>query len=109
MSRRALKKMITKFQDPGELGVLPKRGRKRLTNETAEEVALTDVERALGSPYSSTSARAVSRDLSLPWSTVREVICFIIKWYSYKIHVAQSLNSADPEKCTQFPRIVWPE
>ncbi|GBN16768.1 hypothetical protein AVEN_156101-1 [Araneus ventricosus] len=74
MSRRALKKMITKFEETGELGVLQGKGRKRLSNETAEEVPLAAVERAPGSQYSSKSARAVSRDLSLTKSTVRNVL-----------------------------------
>ncbi|GBL61795.1 hypothetical protein AVEN_273679-1 [Araneus ventricosus] len=65
MSRQALKKMIIKFEETGESGVLQGRGWKRLSNETAEEVALAVVERASGSQYSSRSARAMSRDLSL--------------------------------------------
>ncbi|GBN09925.1 hypothetical protein AVEN_216281-1 [Araneus ventricosus] len=65
MSRQALKKMIIKFEETGESGVLQGRGWKRLSNETAEEVALAVVERASGSQYSSRSARALSRDLSL--------------------------------------------
>ncbi|GBM40408.1 hypothetical protein AVEN_122628-1 [Araneus ventricosus] len=79
MSRQALKKMITKCEDAGELGVLKGRWRKQLSSETAEEVVLAVVERASGSQYSSTSARAVSRDLSLPWSTVRKVLRYIVK------------------------------
>ncbi|GBN13602.1 hypothetical protein AVEN_260752-1 [Araneus ventricosus] len=102
MSRQALKKMITKFEDAGELGVLQGRLRKRLSNETAEEVALAVVEIASGSQYSSTSARAVSRHLSLPWSTVQNVLRYIVKWYPYKIHVVQALKLWEPDKRTQF-------
>ncbi|GBN85368.1 hypothetical protein AVEN_140277-1 [Araneus ventricosus] len=72
------------------------------------------VERASGSQYSSTSARAVSRDLPLPWSTVQNVLRYIVKWYPYKIHVVQALKPADPDKRYQLflARIVidnlWP-
>ncbi|GBO04107.1 hypothetical protein AVEN_203796-1 [Araneus ventricosus] len=106
MSRQALKKMITKFREAGELGVLQGRWRKQLSNKTTEEVALAVVERASGSQYSWTSARAVSRDLFLPWSTVQNVLRYIVKWYPYKIHVVQALKPADPDKRTQF---FWPE
>ncbi|GBM93783.1 hypothetical protein AVEN_131871-1 [Araneus ventricosus] len=41
----ALKKIITKFQGIRELSVLRGRGQKRISSETAEEVALTMVER----------------------------------------------------------------
>lgn len=105
MSRQALKKMMTKFEETGELRVLQGRGRKRISQETAEEVALAVVDRASASQYSVTSARAVSRDLSLPWSTVRKILRAIIKWYPYKIHVVQALNPSDPEKRTDFARM----
>ncbi|GBN03904.1 hypothetical protein AVEN_221701-1 [Araneus ventricosus] len=45
MSRQALKRMITKFEETGELGVLQGRWRKRLLNETAEKVALAVVDK----------------------------------------------------------------
>ena len=49
------------------------RGRKRISNETMEEVAFDTVEREPGSQCSASSARAVLRDLSLPWSTLRKI------------------------------------
>ncbi|GBN06495.1 hypothetical protein AVEN_140577-1 [Araneus ventricosus] len=74
MSRQALKKMITKFEEAGELGVLQGRCRNWLSNETEEEIPLAVVGRASGPQYSSTSAQAVSRDLSLSSSTVEKVL-----------------------------------
>ncbi|GBN37204.1 hypothetical protein AVEN_110883-1 [Araneus ventricosus] len=97
--------MIIKFKDTGELCVLQGRGRKRLSNETAEEVFLAMAERASGSQYSSKSARAVSRDSSLPLSTVRNIPRSILEWYPYKIHIVQALKPADSDKRTQFSRI----
>ena len=58
MSRQALKKMIQKFEEIGDLGVMRGRGRKRISNETVEAVALAVVERESGSQYSAPSARA---------------------------------------------------
>ncbi|GBM39442.1 hypothetical protein AVEN_126322-1 [Araneus ventricosus] len=58
--------MNTISKETRELDVLLGRGRKRLSDEAVEEVALTVIERAFHSQYSSTSARVASRDLSLP-------------------------------------------
>ena len=66
MSRQALKKMIQKFEETEVLGVMRGRGRKRISNETVEEVALAVVERESGFQHSALGAPAVSRDLSLP-------------------------------------------
>ncbi|GBN77288.1 hypothetical protein AVEN_170385-1 [Araneus ventricosus] len=44
MLRQALKKMITKFEETGEFGVLQGKGQQRLSNETVEEVVLSVVE-----------------------------------------------------------------
>ncbi|GBM14027.1 hypothetical protein AVEN_166208-1 [Araneus ventricosus] len=106
MSRLDLEKMITVFKGNGELGVLQGRGRKWLSNEIAEEVSLAVIERAFGSQYFSTSARAVSRDLSLAWCTVRKVFRSIVKFYPFRIPAVAALNPADPDKCTQFASIV---
>ncbi|GBN94550.1 hypothetical protein AVEN_106561-1 [Araneus ventricosus] len=104
MCRKALKKMIAKFEETEELGELKRREWKRLSNESAEEVALVVVERVSVSQYSSTSARTLSRDLSLPWSRVRNILRSTVKWYPYKIQVVQTLN-ADPDKRIQFCRM----
>ncbi|GFV43933.1 hypothetical protein TNCV_492591 [Trichonephila clavipes] len=48
-------KMIMKFEDNGNLGVLRGKGRKPIGTETVEEVATAVVERAFSSIYSSAS------------------------------------------------------
>ncbi|GFW28799.1 hypothetical protein TNCV_201221 [Trichonephila clavipes] len=50
ISRIDLKKMIMKFQETGDLGVLPGRGRKPVRTESVQEVATAVVERASSSP-----------------------------------------------------------
>ena len=58
--------MIQKLEETRDLGVMRGKGRKQISNETLEEVALAVVERESGSQYSASSARAVSHDLSFP-------------------------------------------
>ena len=101
MSRQALKRMIQKFVETRDLNVMRGRGRKRISNETVE-VAFDVVKRESGSQYSPTSARAVLRDLSLPWSTVRKILRSSLKWYPFKISFVQPLNPTDSEKCLNF-------
>ncbi|GFU71699.1 hypothetical protein TNCV_3036391 [Trichonephila clavipes] len=60
--------MIMKFDEIGDLGVLPGRGRKPVGTETVEEVAIAAVESASSSIYSSASGQSVSRELEIPWS-----------------------------------------
>ena len=54
--------MIQKVEETGDLGVIQGRGRKRISNEAAEEVAFDVVERESGSQYSVSSAREVLCD-----------------------------------------------
>ena len=44
-SRQALRKIIQKFQETGDSGIMQGRGRKRVSNETVLEVAHAVVER----------------------------------------------------------------
>ena len=83
--------MIQKFEEIGNLGVMRGRGRKRISNETVDEVAFAIVERESGSQNYASSTRAVSRDLSLPWSAVRKILSSILKWYPYKNHFRMEL------------------
>ncbi|GFS62199.1 hypothetical protein TNCV_477251 [Trichonephila clavipes] len=66
ISRVDLRKMIMKFQETGDLGVLPGRGWKPVGTESIE-VATTMIERASSSINSSISGRSVSRDV-VAWS-----------------------------------------
>ena len=52
--------------------------------------------------YSVSSAWVVSRDLSLPWSTLRKILKFILKWYPCKISFVYQLNQANPERRLNF-------
>ncbi|GFU05562.1 hypothetical protein TNCV_3291791 [Trichonephila clavipes] len=59
-----LRKMIMKFEETGELGVLPGRGRK-LVGTDRVEIATTAVKSASSSIYFSASCRPVSRELEI--------------------------------------------
>ena len=59
-------------------------------------------ERDSGSQYSAFYARAVLRDLSLPWSTVRKILKSSLKWYPYKINFEKQLNPAESGKRHNF-------
>ncbi|GFT32039.1 hypothetical protein TNCV_3468721 [Trichonephila clavipes] len=50
ISRIGLRKMIIKFEETGNLSMLPGRGRKSVGTETGEEVAIAVVERATTVP-----------------------------------------------------------
>ena len=54
------------------------RGRRSIPMEVVNKVAVAVVDRADRAPNSGTSARAVSRELGLPWSTVRKILRCIL-------------------------------
>ncbi|GFX71950.1 hypothetical protein TNCV_1443721 [Trichonephila clavipes] len=54
------------FEETGNSGVLPERGRKPVGTETGEEVATSMVERASSLIYFSESGRSMSRELEIP-------------------------------------------
>ena len=81
MSTNGLKKMVMKFESTGDFGVAPGRGRWPIPMEFVDEVAVAVADRAERAPNSATCARAVSRELVLPWSTVRTLPNVIsIQW-----------------------------
>ena len=59
-----------KFEETGNLGVLPGKGQKLVVNETIKEVTTAVAERAFTSSYSSASAQTVSCELEILWSMV---------------------------------------
>ena len=63
-------KMIIKFENTGDFGVPPGRGRRHITMEVVDEVAVAVADRAEHAPNSATNARAVSRELDVHWSTI---------------------------------------
>lgn len=85
------------------------RGRNRILNETAEEVALAVVERESAYPVfldkcssrQVPSIRQVSHDSFLPGFIVRKILWFIIKFYPYKIQVVQAQKPACLDARTQ--------
>lgn len=107
ISSQALKKIISNFEEIGELIRLQWGEWLRISNEKAEEVAFPVVERLFG--YSRTSVRRpVSRNLSFLFSTFLFLFLFwsIIIWYPFKFHVVQALNFADLDTRTKFARMV---
>ena len=60
MLMQALKKMFQKIEETGDLNVMRGRGKKRISNETLEEVSFAVVERESGSQYSASNGRPVS-------------------------------------------------
>ncbi|GFU39462.1 uncharacterized protein TNCV_5011201 [Trichonephila clavipes] len=85
-------KVIMKFEERGDLGVLPGRGPTTVGTETAEEVSSAVVEKVSSSIYSSASGPSVSCELEIPWLTVRKILRYILKCYPYKIQVMQMLK-----------------
>lgn len=73
MTRNGLLKMIKKFEEIGELGMLTGKGQKEISNEISE-VAIAMVDRASCFQYSLTNTHAVSKDLSIPWSTMQKIL-----------------------------------
>ena len=74
LSAVALKNMIRKFELTGDLGIAPGRGRRPVTPQIVEEVTVAMAENAGRNLRSSSSARAVSRQLNILWSTVQKVM-----------------------------------
>ncbi|GFS81052.1 hypothetical protein TNCV_1223401 [Trichonephila clavipes] len=81
------------FEETGNLRVPPRRGRKLVSTESVKEVPTAVSERASTSIYSSASGRSVPRELEIPWSTVRKILRYILKWYPYKIHLMPTLKA----------------
>ena len=70
--------------------------------EVVDEVAVAVTNHAECVPNSATSARAVSHELGVPWSTVRKILRCIIHWYPFKIQIVQQLKHHDPQQCLDF-------
>ena len=68
MSTNGLMKMMMKFKNTGD-GIAPGRGRRPIPMEVVNEVAMVVPDRAERALNSATSARVVSRELGVPWST----------------------------------------
>ena len=83
-------------------GVAPGRGRQSIPMEVVDELAMAVADRAERAQNSATNARAVSRELGVPWSTVRKILPCILHCYPYKIQIVQQLKPLDPQKRLDF-------
>ena len=73
------KKMMMKFENTGNFGAEPGRGRQSTSPmEVVDEVAVAVADRAEHAPSFTTSARVVSCELGVPWSTVRKILHCIL-------------------------------
>ncbi|GFW61368.1 DUF4817 domain-containing protein [Trichonephila clavipes] len=71
---QAIKIMIARFEKTGYLGVQPGRGCKSTRSDVVEDVATAIVDQSMDNVIGCSSARAVSRHLGVPYSTVWNVL-----------------------------------
>ncbi|GBL92999.1 hypothetical protein AVEN_54637-1 [Araneus ventricosus] len=90
--------MIARFDKTGHLGVQPGRGRKSTRSDVVEDVATAIIEQSMDNVVGCSSARAVSRHLGVPYSTVRNVLRTMLHFFPYKISYNQQLLAIDMEK-----------
>ncbi|GFV30855.1 uncharacterized protein TNCV_4012891 [Trichonephila clavipes] len=89
--------MITKFEETGSLNVRSRRGRKPVSTEAIEKVALQVEEDKASNVQASTSVRRVAEALDLPRSTVQKIMRNILRYYPYKLQLVQELLPHDFE------------
>ncbi|GFV56093.1 uncharacterized protein TNCV_935471 [Trichonephila clavipes] len=99
---QALKRMIAGFEKTGHLGVQPGRGRKSTRSDVVEDVATTIVDQSMDNVIGCSSARAVSRHLGVPYSTLWNVLRKVVYFSPYKIRHNQQLMANDREKRLTF-------
>ncbi|GFW56981.1 uncharacterized protein TNCV_3472651 [Trichonephila clavipes] len=89
--------MVTKFEETGSLNVRSGRGRKPVSTEAIEKVALQVEEDKAPNVQVSTSVRLVAEALDLPCSTVQKIKRNILRYYPYKLQLVQELLPHDFE------------
>ncbi|GFW89383.1 uncharacterized protein TNCV_3966731 [Trichonephila clavipes] len=89
-----LQLMVTKFEETGSLNVRSGRGRKPVSTEAIEKVALQVEEDKASNVQASTSVRLVSEALDLPRSTVQKIMRNIHRYYPYKLQLVQELHKS---------------
>lgn len=99
---QALRRMIARFEETGHLGVQPGRGRKPVRSDVVEDVATGIVEQSMDNVVGCSSARAVSRHLGVPYSTVWNVLRKMVHCFPYKIRPNQQLLATDREMRLTF-------
>ena len=96
-STNGLKKKVMKFENAGDFGVAPGIGRRPILMGDIDEVAVVVSDRA------EHSTSVVSREMGVPWSTVRKILYCILHWYPYKIQIVQQLKPHDSQQRHEFP------
>ncbi|GFX43386.1 uncharacterized protein TNCV_4874061 [Trichonephila clavipes] len=91
LAAKNLRLMITKFEETGSLNVRSGRGKKPISAEAIEKVALQMEEDKSSNMLASTSVRRVAEALDLPRSTVQKIMRNILRYYPYKLRFVQEL------------------
>ncbi|GFX07860.1 uncharacterized protein TNCV_4161291 [Trichonephila clavipes] len=94
--------MIARFEKTGHLGVQPGRGCKSSISDVVEDVATAIVDQSKDNIIGCSSARAVSRHLGVPYSTVWNVLRKVVHFFPYKIRHNQQLMANNREKRLTF-------
>ncbi|GFU60424.1 uncharacterized protein TNCV_1578781 [Trichonephila clavipes] len=89
--------MVTKFEETGSLNVRSGRGRKPVSAEAIEKVALQVEEDKASNVQASASVRRVAEALDLPYSNIRKIMQNILCYYPYKLQLEQELLPHDFE------------
>ncbi|GFV39803.1 DUF4817 domain-containing protein [Trichonephila clavipes] len=89
--------MVTKFEETGSLNVRSGRGRKPVSAEAIEKVALQVEEDKASNVQASTNVHLVAEALDLPRSTVQKIMRNILRYYPYKLQLVQELLPHDFE------------
>jgi hypothetical protein len=99
---KGLRKMVAKFEETGSFNIRSGRGRKSVSAEVVENVALRVEEDKASNEQASTSVRRVAEALDLPRSTVHTVMRNILRYYPYKLQFVQKLLTHDFETRQRF-------
>ncbi|GFX25433.1 uncharacterized protein TNCV_1424171 [Trichonephila clavipes] len=94
--------MIARFENTLHLGVQPGRGHKSTRSDVVEDVATAIVDQSMDNVIGCSSARAVSRHLGVPYSTVWNVLRKVVHFFLYKIRHNQQLMANDREMRLTF-------
>ncbi|GFW64372.1 uncharacterized protein TNCV_273961 [Trichonephila clavipes] len=102
-----LRLMVIKFEETGSLNVRSGRGKKPVSAEAIEKVALQVEEDKSSNMLASTSVRRVEEALVRSRSTVQKIMRSIHRYYPYKLQFVQELLPHDFETrhlfSLQFP------
>lgn len=92
---KGLRLMVAKFEKTGSFNVSRGRGRKPVSVDRIEEVALQVEEDKSSNIHASTSIRRVAEAVDMPRSTVQSIIRRILRYYPYKLQLVQELLPHD--------------